>query len=404
MKRLLIGEVLTPYRMIHRGAILTKDSRISGVGEAKEFCNEDVDELLDFSGAYISPGFIDIHVHGGGGSDTMDGTIEALLTIARTHASGGTTGLYPTTLTAPVDSILDTLVIVRKAMDLQITQDSGARILGAHVEGPYFSAAQAGAQNPKHLKCPTVEEIEKILATGAVKRVSLAPEIPGAFEASKMLCRQGALVSIGHSNALFRDVVKAMEYGFSHVTHIYSGMSTMKRINSYRLAGVLEATLLLDELTTEMIADGHHLPPSLMKLVIKNKGVERVCGITDAISAAGLGPGEYELGGLKIIVENEVARDYEISPPGCVAKLANREAFAGSVALMIDVLRNLVELASVPLPDAVKMITSTPAKIMGINHERGRLAPGHLADITVFTKEFEVLLTMVEGTIVYRTH
>ena len=140
-----------------------------------------------------------------------------------------------------------------------------------------------------------------------------------------------------------------------------------------------------------------------MKLVIKNKGVERVCGITDAISAAGLGPGEYELGGLKIVVEKDVTKDYEISPPGYVAKLASREAFAGSVALMIDVLRNLVELASIPLLDAVKMVTLTPAKIMGISHERGKIAPGKFADITVFTEKFEVILTMVEGTIVYKS-
>ena len=403
MKRLLIGKIITPYRLISQGAVLVEDNKIMAVGTADQLRHEMADEVLNFADAYISPGFIDIHVHGGGGRDTMEVSLEALQTIARTHAAGGSTGIYPTTLTAPIETIEEALNVVRTTMNCEITEESGARILGAHVEGPYFNKTQAGAQNPKYLKLPVWDEIDRLLNTGAVKRISIAPELPYALEVGKMLSARGVIVAIGHSDALFQDVVKALECGFTHVTHIYSGMSVMRRVNSYRLAGVLEATLLLDELTTEMIADGHHLPPSLMKLVIKNKGVDRVCGITDAISAAGLGPGEYELGGLKTVVEKEVAEDYEISPPGYVAKLANREAFAGSVALMIDVLRNLVELASVPLPSAVKMISSTPAKIMSIDHERGRLVPKNFADITVFTKEFEVLLTMVEGTIVYRS-
>jgi len=402
VKRLLIGKTITPFRLISPGAVLIENSKIVAVGTADQLRDEIVDEVLDFTDAYISPGFIDIHVHGGGGRDTMEATLDAVQVIARTHARGGTTGIYPTTLTAPIYAIEAALRTIRLAMDSKITEESGARVLGAHVEGPYFNEAQAGAQNPQYLKSPTWSEIERLLNTGAVKRISMAPELPGALEAGRELSRRGILVAIGHSDALFQDIIKALEYGYTHVTHIYSGMSLMKRVKSYRLPGVLEATLLLDELTTEMIADGHHLPPSLMKLVIKNKGVERVCGITDAISAAGLGPGEYELGGLKIVVEKDVTKDYEISPPGYVAKLASREAFAGSVALMIDVLRNLVESASIPLLDAVKMVTLTPAKIMGISHEKGKIAPGKFADITVFTEKFEVILTMVEG-IVYKS-
>ncbi|MDK2865682.1 MAG: N-acetylglucosamine-6-phosphate deacetylase [Thermotogota bacterium] len=403
MRRLLIGRVLTPYRSLSPGAVLVEGRKIVAVGKAEDLYKEAVDEVIDFSSAFVSPGFIDIHLHGGGGKDTMDASLDALRVIAWTHAKGGTTSFYPTTLTASLEHIEEALKVVRLAMELEISEESGARVLGAHVEGPYFNEAQAGAQNPRYLKTPDEDEIDRLLKTGAMKRISLAPELPGSLEVSRKLSKLGVVVSIGHSNALIQDVVKSLEYGFSHVTHIYSGMSLMRRERSYRLPGVLEATLLLDELTTEIIADSHHLPPSLMRLVLKTKGIERVCGITDAMSAAGLGPGEYELGGLKVIVENDVVEDYEIRPTGYVAKLSNKEAFAGSVALMIDILRNIVELAQVPLQEGIKMVTTVPARIMNIEHERGRIAPGYFADVTVFNEEFEILLTMVEGVIVYRS-
>lgn len=401
MKRMLIGNLVTPHRTIENGVVLVEDDKIVGVGTWEEFKNTSVDETLDFPGCYVSPGFIDIHVHGGGGSDTMDATVEALLNITRTHAKGGTTGLYPTTLTAPFENILESLVALRKAMDLNPSEETGAKILGAHVEGPYFNESQVGAQNPKYLRKPSLDEAKILLETGVVRRISMAPELPGALDVARFFSRHGVLVSIAHSNATYQEVLMAIENGFSHVTHVFSGMSSVRRINSYRIAGVLESTLLLDELTTEMIADGHHLPPSLMRLVIKTKKPDRVCGITDAISATGFGPGNYTLGGLNVVVERDVIEDFEISPEGCVAKLSNRQAFAGSVALMIDIVRNLVFYAGLTITEAVKMVTNVPARIMNIHAHRGTLAQGKFADITIFDQNFQVILTMVEGKIVY---
>lgn len=401
MKQILVGNLLTPYRLIENGAVLIENERIKFVGTWSDLKDTSVDRLMDFSGCYIAPGFIDIHVHGGGGSDTMDASVEALLNIARTHAKGGTTGLYPTTLTAPFENILESLITVRKVMNLELSEENGAKILGAHVEGPYLNESQAGAQNPKYLRKPSLDEAKTLLKTGVVKRISMAPELPGALDVAKFFSQHGVLVSIAHSDATYQQVLVAIENGFSHVTHIFSGMSSLRRINSYRIAGVLEATLILDDLTTEMIVDAHHLPPSLMKLVIKTKKSDRVCGVTDAISAAGLGPGNYTLGGLNVVVERNVIDDFEISPEGCVAKLSNRQAFAGSVALMIDIVKNLVLYADLPITEAVKMVTIVPARIMGIHDYRGTLTREKFADITVFDQDYQVLLTMVEGKIVH---
>ena len=396
------GTVLTPLRIFDPGTVVVENDEIVAVGDEHLKIDGDVREV-DVSGLLISPGFIDIHLHGGGGHDVMEGSVEALVAIARAHARGGTTSWLGTTLTAPIDQIEKALTAIEKVVDTP--PNGGGKLLGAHLEGPYFSPVQAGAQNPAYLKNPDVDEFRNLAENfSCIKRVSAAPELPGALELGAELRRRGILGSIGHSNATYQEVIKGMEMGFSHVTHIFSGMSSVRRINAYRFSGVLEATLLLDDLTTEMIADGHHLPPSLLRLVIKAKGTDRVCAITDATAPAGLGPGKYQLGGLDVIVEDVVADGYEahLGKGDYVAKLADRSAFAGSVATMNKVVRNLVQLANAPLIDAVKMATWTPARMMGISHERGLLAPGMKADLVVFDKDFKVKMTIVEGETVYR--
>jgi len=399
---LIGGTVLTPLRVIHPGVVVIKGDHIVAVSDIKNFRIEAESREIDVSGLYVAPGFIDIHVHGGGGHDVMEGSVEALAAIAQTHAQGGTTNWLATTLTAPMDQIEKALQAIEKAMEIPPV---GAKLLGAHLEGPYFHPEQAGAQNPMYLKPPESGEYKGLLDKfSCIKRVSAAPELPGALELGQELRRRGILAAIGHSNATYQQVLKAIEAGFSHVTHIYSGMSSVRRVQAYRFAGVLEAALLLDQLTTEMIADGHHLPPSLMSLVIKAKGTERVCVVTDAIAAAGLGPGRYQLGGLEVVVEDKVPEEYEIQfgKGNFVAKLMDRSAFAGSVALMNMLVRNLVNFVGLPIIEAVKMATLIPARILGISHERGLLAPGMKADIVVFDENFNVHMTIVEGRIVFK--
>ena len=396
------GTVFTPVRILSPGFVIVEGDRIIAVGNENLKVESNIHEI-DVAGLFVSPGFIDIHIHGGRGHDVMEGSLEGLTTIAQIHAQGGTTAWLGTTLTAPLDQIKEALQAIEKAMDGD--RLDGARLLGAHIEGPYFHPEQAGAQNPAYLKNPNLNEYKELLDDfPCVKRVSAAPELPGGLKLGAELRRRGVLASIGHSNAIYQQVLEAVEAGFSHVTHIFSGMSTVRRIHAYRFAGVLEATLLLDDLTTEMIADGHHLPPSLMRLVIKSKGTDRVCVVTDAIAAAGLGRGRYRLGGLDVVVEDDVPEEYEVrlGRGSYVAKLADGSAFAGSAATMNMLVRNLVNLVGLPLIEAVKMATWTPARILGISHERGLLVPGMKADIVVFDENLNVQMTIVEGKIVYR--
>lgn len=398
---LIGGKILTPLREITDGAVVIEKDRIVSIQEKRPKNCKARQEIIDVTGLFVAPGFIDIHVHGGGGHDVMEGSVEALEAIAMTHARGGTTAWLATTLTAPIDHISEVLYAIQRATKLPL---GGARLLGAHLEGPYLNPEQAGAQNPEYLKTPNPKEYTMLFNKfPCIKRVSAAPEIPGGLELGQELRRRGILASIAHSNATYQQVLKAVECGYTHVTHIYSGTSMVRRVKAYRFSGIVEAALLLDTLTVEIIADGHHLPPSLMKLIIKAKRPDRVCVVTDAISATGLEAGRFKLGALDIIVEDQAPEDYEIKiqPGNYVAKLVDRSAFAGSVATMNAMVKNLVKLVELPLLEAVQMATLVPARILGIAHERGTIAPNMKADLVVFDEAFDVHMTIVEGELVY---
>ena len=396
------AKIITPMRVIDDGVLIVSDGKISNVGpEGENKIPEDA-RVIDVVGRYLAPGFIDIHLHGGGGADTMDATQEAIEKISVAHAEGGSTSIVPTALTAPLDDITRAVKVIGLAKKRTLP---GAQVLGAHLEGPYFSLEQKGAQNPQYLIKPKPEEYLKFLDEyDCVLRFSAAPELEGGLELGRELKKRGIVASIAHTNATYQDVLAAIEAGYTHVTHMYSGMSGLKRINAYRISGVIESTLLLNELTTEIIADGHHLPPSLMKLIIKTKGLDKVSVITDAMSAAGLGPGKYCVAGLDAIVEANVAEEFEVpeEKENYVAKLLTRDSFAGSVATMDRCVRNMVKLVGLSVQDAVKMATINPAKVMGIDREKGSLAEGKDADIVIFDEDIHVTMTIVEGRIVYQ--
>lgn len=384
---LINGRVLTPYRVVESGGVEIKDGYIAGVFHMDEVELHEGDGVFDVRGAVIAPGFIDLHLHGGGGADVMDGTAEAFATIAKVHAKGGTTSIVPTTLTSSyqdLSAVLEAFSRVKK----EIT--SGGRLLGLHLEGPYFAIAQRGAQDGRYIRNPDPEEYQRIFHKyPEIIRVSAAPELPGGLELGRELRRRRILASIGHSGATEEDVVKAIEAGYSHLTHLYSGMSGVKKINGYRFAGVVEAGLLYDDLTVEIIADGKHLPPPLLKLVYKCKGPERIALCSDALRPAAMPEGEYFLGseenGQKILVEEGVAW------------LADRSALAGGVATGNQLVRNMVELAEVPLREAVKMMTITPARILKMDHFLGSLDRGKAADIVILVDDLSVLATIVGG-------
>jgi N-acetylglucosamine-6-phosphate deacetylase len=372
------GKILTPYRIIE-GTLVAENGRIVEVSEG----NVEIPgaEEIDAGGKYISPGFIDIHTHGAGGHDFMDGSEEAFLKIAETHAMYGTTGLMPTTLTSELDELYHTLDLYKQA-DRNNTR--GAQFLGMHLEGPYFSVNQRGAQDPRYIRNPDPKEYMDILSRSSdIKRWSAAPELKGAIEFGNHLRSKGILVAMAHTDAIYEEALVAFD----------SCMSGVSRRECFRYAGVIETAYLLDEMDVEIIADGIHLPAPLLKLIYKIKGPDRIALITDSMRAAGMPEGDSILGskhnGLKVLVEDGVA------------KLPDRTSFAGSVATFDRLVRNMVQIADVPLLEAVKMAALTPANILGISASKGSLIVGKDADIVIFDEDIRVSTTIVKGNVIY---
>jgi N-acetylglucosamine-6-phosphate deacetylase len=395
------GTIITPIREIPNGTVVLEDGLIKDLGPADQVVVSAGGRIIDAQGAYISPGFIDLHLHGAWGGDVMAATTSDLEAMSSGLAKGGVTSFMPTTLSGPLPEIGKALQCIETVIK---KGPSGAKILGAHLEGPYFNLKQSGAQNPRYIINPKPEDYLPLLNRyPCIKRFSAAPEMPGGYELGQELKRRGIVAAIAHSNATYQEVLKAVESGYTHATHIYSGMSGMQRIEAYRVAGLIEAALLLDELTTEMIADGHHLPPSLMKLVLKTKGSDKVCLVTDSMAAAGLGPGNYQLGGLEVVVEADIPEVFEVPTQAgnYVAKLADRSAFASSVATMDKLVRNMVKLVGLSIPEAVKLVTVNPARFQGIDHRLGILAAGKEADLTIFDRDLNILATFISGKLVY---
>jgi N-acetylglucosamine-6-phosphate deacetylase len=385
------GNVLTPSGIIQGGTLGVSGNKITEISKTGIEMAGAI--TIDAGGRYIVPGFIDMHVHGGGGCDFMDGNVNAFLTIAATHARYGTTAMLPTTLSASREELLQTLSVYEKAI-LQNTH--GSQFLGMHLEGPYLSLKQCGAQDPRFIRDPDPAEYKEILSrSSSVRRWSAAPELPGALEFGRLLESKGILVALAHTDAIYEEVVAAVENGYTLVTHLYSGMSGVTRRNAYRHAGVIESAFLMDELDVEIIADGIHVPAPLLQLVYKIKGVDKTVLITDAMRAAGMPEGESILGslshGIKVIVEDGVA------------KLPDRSSFAGSVATADCLVRNMIQLAGVSLPDAVKMMTITPAKILGVSDQKGSLERGKDADIVIFDENIRIATTIINGKVVYDT-
>lgn len=383
------GKIITPYNIIPDGAVLVTGDRIAIVSD-KNIENSGAIEI-NANGNYVSPGFIDIHVHGGAGYDFMDGSETAFLRIAELHARYGTTSMLPTTLTSSKEEMLHILEVYEKANQNNF---NGAQFLGMHLEGPYFAMSQRGAQDSRYIRDPDPAEYKEILSRfSCVKRWSAAPELKGAIEFGKYLTSKGILVSAAHTDAIYEDMQKAFENGYTLVTHLYSGMSGVTRRNAYRYAGVVESAYLIDEMDVEIIADNTHLPAPLLKLVYKIKGADRTALITDAMRAAGMPEGESILGnmqnGLKVIVEDGVA------------KLPDRSSFAGSVATADRLIKTMMSMADVSLSEAVKMMSGTPARILNVSDKKGSLTAGKDADIVIFDRDINILMTIIKGRIVF---
>ncbi|MHA8052613.1 N-acetylglucosamine-6-phosphate deacetylase [Aquirufa sp. OSTEICH-129A] len=383
------GAVILRNEILLNGTVLVENGEILEVVAGNVDFPDSIE--INAAGKYISPGFIDIHIHGGGGHDFMDGTVEAFLEIAKTHARYGTTAMLPTTLTSEKEDLLSTLEAYQKAHKINT---EGASFIGMHLEGPYFALSQRGAQDPKYIRNPDPEEYQFILENyDCIKRWSAAPELPGALEFGDYVNAKGVLVALAHTDAIYEEVEKAFQHGYRLATHFYSAMSGVTRKNAFRYAGAVEAGYLIDDMDVEIIADGVHLPSPLLKLVYKIKGANKTALITDAMRAAGLPPGNSILGhkdkGLAVIVEDGVA------------KLPDRTAFAGSIATTDRLVRTMLQMTDVPLLEVIQMISAVPARIMNIEEQKGSLSKGKDADILIFDQDINIQMTMVNGRIIY---
>lgn len=341
--------------------------------------------IVDCEGQYLSPGFIDLHVHGGGNADFMDDDPNKFSQIAVAHARHGMTACLATTLASRNDEVIKLL----KNLPNENDDLNGARILGVHLEGPYFAMEQRGAQDPKYIRLPDVQEANEILShSNRIYRWSIAPELAGVDQLASLLNSKGILLSLAHTNANASQVLAAEKLGFKLATHLYSGMSTISKVNGLRAAGAVEGVFLSKGMVAEMIVDGRHLPLELVQLVYRILGSDRITFTTDAMRAAGTTLTKSILGSL--------AHGQAVIIKDGVAKLPDESSLAGSVATMDRLLRVALE-ANIPLTDAVKAMTINPAKLIHRFPEYGSLEKQAKADIVVFNKQAKILQTWVNG-------
>jgi len=373
--------ILTNARLIFRDAIreglevVEVEGKIAQIRETTSAA-----DALDVGGNYLAPGFIDLHLHGAMGRDTMEASEEAFREICAHHATGGTTSLLLTTATAPLPKIVATLASLRGSMSAL------PQIAGAHVEGPFISRERPGAQRKEFICDPDRESLDSLLKFGdVIKRVTLAPELPGAVGAIDRLRARHIAVSGGHSDAWDEEARAGFEHGMRQVTHTFNCMSAARRRGAERVAGLLEFALSEPEIACELIADGHHVSPTLMKMLYRAKGSTGICLVTDATAGAGLPTNSrFKLGGVDCVVAEGACW------------LADRSALAGSAARMIDLMRNMVEMVGLPLHEAVAMASVNPARALE-SKTKGVLEVGADADFVVLSPKLEVLKTFVGG-------
>ena len=368
------GKLILPDGICEKN-IYFEDGKITAITNE----NLPFDEEYDANGDYVSPGFIDIHVHGGNGYEFVDGTREAVIEATNIHAERGTTTIFPTISAYDYEKTANALDAITEYKN---DKDILADIPGAHLEGPYFSPKQGGAQDPKYIRTPDKAEYEKLYSeySAIISRWSYAPELPGADEFLDFLNEKNIVAAAAHTDAEYSHVKKAFDNGMRLITHLYSATSTIIRRDGFRVLGVIESAYLLDDMDVETIADGCHLPPELLKLVFKGKGEEHMCLVTDAIRHGGMTDIENatcQNGNMPYIIEDGVA------------KLQDRSAFAGSIATTDVLVRTCVKKAGIPLVSAVNMITRNPARIMKLT-DRGELREGLRADILVFDEDINI--------------
>ena len=377
MKRIKSDKIILEDR-IFDGYVYFEDGVITDVTTEER----PADEVFDMTGYYVSPGFIDIHTHGGGGY-RFEGSTEEIVNGCNFHIKHGTTSICPTVSAAPFASMAESARHIRAAMaDPRVK----GTVLGVHMEGPYLSAKQAGAQCPTHITPPVEEDYLPFIKENSdvIARWTYAPENDTNEKFAKTLKKYRIVASAGHTDAIYDDMRRAFENGCALVTHLYSCTSTVTRDHGFRRLGVIETAYLMDDLFVEIICDGKHLPPELIRLIYRIKGADRIALVTDSLALAGTDRTHGFMQDTEFIIEDGVC------------KLMDRSAFAGSIATADRLVRVAVKEAGISLPDAVRMMTLTPARIMGLTN-KGRIAVGMDADLVVFDGDIQVKSVFAKG-------
>ena len=363
---------------IEKGSVLVENGKIKEINPS----NVNDTEVIDAEGLYLSPGFIDVHIHGAGGCDTMDGTVESINTIAKTIVQHGTTSFTPTTMTVAAEDIRKSMEVIKK---LKEEGTEGANVLGAHLEGPFISPKAIGAQNPNFLLAPSVENYNKIVGdySDAVVSITMAPEVEGAKELIKYLSDNGVTVSMGHTKATYDEAIEGIKCGACHSTHLYNAMTPF----THREPGVVGATFDTD-ITTETISDGIHISYPALRTAYKQKGTDKVLLVSDAMEACGMPDGQYSLGGQDVIVKNGAARLLD-------------GTLAGSVLTLDKAVKNIYNNSGYPLNEVVRMATYNGAKHCHVEDHKGLIKEGYDADLILFNEDIEIQKVFVNGKEVY---
>ena len=380
LKQIVNGRILTPEGWLRDGSVIIEGNKILEVSN----CHLPVvgAEIIDAHGCDVVPGGIEMHVHGGGGRDFMEGTEDAFRTAVDAPLQHGTTAIFPTLSSSTMPMIRAAVATTEKLM-----AEPDSPVMGLHLEGHYLSLEMAGGQIPENIKNPDPAEYEPLLSsTRCIKRWDAAPELPGIREFGACCVRHGVLPSVAHTAAEYPDVKAAYEAGFTHATHFYNAMKGFHKVREYKHEGTVESVYALPDMTVEMIADGIHVPPVILRMIYLVKGVERTAMITDALACAAS--------------DSQTAFDPRVIIEDGVCKLSDRSALAGSIATMDRLVRTAVQQAGIPMEDACRMVSETPARIMHIYDRKGSLQRGKDADIILFDSDQQLRFVMQMGRVV----
>lgn len=378
LTQIINGQILTPQGWLKDGSVLINDGKIL------EITNSDLAVIgatvIDAKGMFIVPGFISMHCHGGGGHDFTEGTTEAFKEAAAAHLKHGSTTIFPTLSSTTFENIR----LAAATCDQLMAEDADTTIMGLHIEGPYLNENMAGTQWKEFLKNPDPEEYKALVeSTKCIKRWDISPELPGAHDFARYTTSKGILTAITHTEAEYQEIKDAFAAGFTHAAHFYNAMPGFHKRREYKYEGTVESVYLMDDMSVEVIADGVHLPATILKLVYKVKGVEKTCLVTDSLKFAGY-TGET-INDPNYIIENGVC------------KWADRQTLAGSIATADVLVQTMVKKAGIPLEDAVRMASETPARLTGIADSKGTLEKGKDADIVILDNDVNVRCVFTKG-------